>query len=56
MDGKREATNADAEKDILARINHLISTDLKLKVMLSNKTANKGSFFFFFVEKGLIIK
>ena len=46
MDGKREATNADAEKDILARINHLISTDLKLKVMLSNKTAKRQPFLF----------
>ena len=46
MDGKQEAMNADAKKDISARINQLISTDLKLKVILSNKTAKKLSFLF----------
>ena len=46
MDGKQEAMNADARKDILARINQLISTDLKLKVILSNKTAKRLPFLF----------
>ena len=46
MDGKQEAMNADARKDISARINQLISTDLKLKVILSNKTAKRLLFLF----------